>query len=112
MPINICIKGIFNYLYNILTATNYIMTFISTDLPNISDELETSDFEGRLDYKGITYYVIDQSTLTLDTNEAPEYSIFFESIMKGECADEEINDTDGSTESALELMLQTQNQIA
>jgi hypothetical protein len=88
------------------------MTFISTDLPNISDELETSDFEGRLDYKGITYYVIDQSTLTLDTNEAPEYSIFFESIMKGECADEEINDTDGSTESALELMLQTQNQIA
>ena len=84
---------------------------ISTDLPNISDEEKTSDFEGRLTYKEISYYVIGQSSLWIDESGDYEYTIFFESIMKGECADEEINDADGEIESALELMLQTQNLI-
>jgi hypothetical protein len=98
------------------------MTYQSTDLPTISDEYGTSDFEGQLVYDKVAYYVKGSSTLELDFEDKDErgnvvsyedkdIEIWFESIMKGECGDEEINDTDGEIEAALSSMLQIQNYI-
>lgn len=95
----------------------------STDLPIISDEEGTSDFDGQLIYENITYHVIGRSTKVFVHEEKDElsngmgceyeYDIWFEKIMNIEDFEQEtgkeINDTDGEIERALELILQTQN---
>jgi hypothetical protein len=91
------------------------MTYQSTDLPTISDEYGTSDFEGQLVYDKVTYYVKGDSTLEIEHEEKDErgntiftednLEIIIESIHKGEDFEEEVDLNEGIIEAELLKML-------